>query len=158
MTTAQMALSATKRRIRPRSMSGVLSAFDPKRTLRRRAATLRAARSRFLYRRAWHVRKRAKYAAVACEWAQHRPTMLAIVEELAGIRRHRFDRNSATLGASQGRRENGHPPSMSTRRASMNGHDADKTTNAEAAINRLSVTDDGGAQSALAAHARLRLE
>jgi hypothetical protein len=40
----------------------------------------------------------------------------------------------------------------------MNGHDADKATSADAAINRLRVTGEDGAQSIPAAHARLRLE
>lgn len=49
--------------------------------------------------RAPHCSVRTEYAAVAREWSQQRPTGRALVEPLAGVRRHCLDGGSATVRA-----------------------------------------------------------
>lgn len=49
-----------------------------------------------LNRRAWHRTIRAEDATISFKWLQPLPTTLAIIEELTGIRRHRF---SSLMGA-----------------------------------------------------------
>jgi hypothetical protein len=53
-----------------------------------------------LNRWAGHRAVRAKYAAIARERLKPRTAALAVVEELASIRWHRFRRLTAALGAS----------------------------------------------------------
>jgi hypothetical protein len=52
--------------------------------------------------RAWNRAIGAKHAAIASVWLEHRATALALIEELAGIRRHRFRRPMITTRASDG--------------------------------------------------------
>jgi hypothetical protein len=135
-----------------------MTAFDPKRPLGRGAATLRAALSRLLYGRTWHVGVGTEHAAIARERPQDLATVLAVVEELARVRRHRLHGNAAALRASQGRSEDGHPASKFVNGVSMNDQNADKVTSRDANTKRTGVIFDGGVQSPPAAHALLRLK
>src|SRR5712692_10881369 len=55
-----------------------------------------------LYGRTRHRAVRAEHAAIACEGLEPFATALAIIEELAGIGRHRLDDLIAAFRASQG--------------------------------------------------------
>src|SRR6266849_7916958 len=55
-----------------------------------------------LYGRTRHRAVRAEHAAIACEGLEPFATALAVIEELAGIGRHRLDDLMAALRASQG--------------------------------------------------------
>jgi hypothetical protein len=135
-----------------------MSAFDPKRTLAWGAAALRAALPRLLDRRTWHVGIGAEHAAIARERPQDVATVLAVVEVLARVRRHRLHGNAAAFGASEGRSEDGHPASKFIKGASRSDQSADKATNRDANNKRTGVIFDGGVQSPPAAHALLRLK
>ena len=54
-----------------------------------------------LYRRARHRAVRAEHAAIAREGLEPFATALAVIEELAGIGRHRLDSLIAAFGASE---------------------------------------------------------
>src|SRR5216684_1023502 len=54
-----------------------------------------------LYGRTRHRAVRAEHAAIACEGLEPFATALAVIEELAGIGRHRFDSLIAAFGASE---------------------------------------------------------
>lgn len=64
--------------------------------------TSAAAASVCLDRRARHVTVRAEHAAVAGAWLQALPAALAVIKELAGIRRHRFGGPVTAERAGQG--------------------------------------------------------
>ena len=57
-------------------------------------------RARLLDRRTGHVSVGAEDAAIAPEWPQHRAAVVAVVEILAGVGRHRFGALTAAFGAS----------------------------------------------------------
>ena len=95
-----------------------------------------AALARLLNRRAGHVAVRTEDAAVAGQGFKHCSAMLAVVEILAGVGRHRLGRNAAALGAGEGGAQLGHRPSSQSRSGASNHsfHTADRITNAVAAL------------------------
>lgn len=74
---------------------------------------LRTALAPGLDRRTRHRTVRAEHTTVAGLWLQPRRTGLAVIEELAGVRRHCFDGPVAAVGARDGRNED-HPRNMPT--------------------------------------------
>lgn len=79
-----------------------VSAFDPFLPSTRRTAVRRnPAGSRFLNGRARDIGVGAENAAIALERLQHCSAMLAVVEILASIGRHRLGRYAAALRAGQ---------------------------------------------------------
>ena len=60
-----------------------------------------------LHRRTFDGAERAEHAAVAGIWAKHRLAVGALVEELAGVNRHRFSVCEPAFGARQNRFEDG---------------------------------------------------
>ena len=76
-----------------------------------------------LYRRARHRSVRAKHAAIAREGLEPFAAPFAVIEELAGIGRHRLDSLMAAFRASQVRLKLhiGHP-SRRTRESGVRGH------------------------------------
>jgi hypothetical protein len=65
------------------------------------AATL--ARNVFLNRRAWNAAVRTEYAAMTLHGPEQSAAAGAIVEELAGVGRHRLDRGVPAIRADDGR-------------------------------------------------------
>jgi hypothetical protein len=82
---------------------GTVNRFSrpPKPRLRGRATTLGAALPRLLNGRAWRVPKGTEHAAVARQRSQQRTTVLAVIEILTRISRHRLLRSATALRACQ---------------------------------------------------------
>lgn len=101
-----------------------------------------AALARRLHWRTWDIAVRAEHAAVTCLWAQQRVAARALVEELAGMRRHFEGLGEPALGTGE-RRSCLHGGAGCLPRAHFGTTVAVYLSVATAAIIRAAVTLDG---------------
>ena len=110
-----------------------------------------------LDRRTRHVCIGAEDATIALKRAKHFAAVLAVVEEPAGIHRHRLGRHSAALGTSERGSQLHHaPPSARISGTSIKPQQAEIVTNTVATHRRTKVLFAGGAVMQLASRTPAR--
>ena len=79
-------------------------------------------------RRAGHIAIGAENAAIAAERTKHRSAMAAVVEILAGVRRHGFERLTTALRTREGRMKLGHASQTISGASKVDGQIAERAT------------------------------
>lgn len=149
--------SRTRLRHSPAQSLAVTSCLASRPLTTATAASCLTSLSCFLDRRARNIPIGAEDAAIAGKRLQQRLAMQAVIEELAGIRRHRLSRCLAAVRAGERGYETGHSPNTCISGCSRTkGHIADKMTNSVAKQSMRKVALVGGAVAQLSSAAQAR--